>query len=562
MNKLLLKLVKAFSSLWRNMGADPNQLQVILEAKLKMDGRRRSSFSQLGNRNKKQTKNQDLMTMLLFGFMGIAFMFLLILFQDSGTGLTIYFIGWIVLITLTLITDFTDVLIDVRDNYILLPRPVNDRTITISRLLHIGFYLSKMVLAYSVGAAVYLTIQFGVGGLLLFSLLMLLSVILAVLIVNVTYLVILRFTSPSKFKDVITYIQIAFTSSILIGYYLLPRIIDFSAYETLSLLDEWYAWLLPPAWLGAVWSLIMTEANEMALWIMACLAVLTPVVSIYLVANYLAKDFNQKMLQIGQGSSVSEKKEGEHQRVRKSIGLKERTAGWLTRSAAERAGYEWTWSITQRSRTFRLKLYPLFGFVPAYFAFLFLSEEGALPQKIEGLLDGRNYIVLLYFCLFILTGAYNLVAFSERYKAAWGYQVGPVAQPGPIIMGAFKACMTKYFAPFYLFIALVVLLAWGPAALLDIVLALSNLLLLGLLLGYTTQKTLPFSQAWENQNKGSNMAQGFLTIIFAGIIGAGHYFLVGTLWWVGPLFLVFSLVLVLIVYRTYINLTWKDLKDT
>jgi len=542
------------------MGADPEQLQVILEAKLKMDGRRRSSFSQLGNRNKKEVKNQDLMTMLLFGFMGIAFMFLLILFQDSGTGLTIYFIGWIVLITLTLITDFTDVLIDVRDNYILLPRPVNDRTITVSRLLHIGFYLSKMVLAYSVGAAVYLTVEYGIGGLLLFAILMFLSVILAVLFVNITYLIILRFTSPQKFKDVITYIQIGFTSSILIGYYLLPRLIDFGAYETLTLLDEWYAWLLPPAWLGAVWSLIMTNANGLSLWIMAVLAILTPLVSIYLVAKYLAKDFNQKMLQMGQGGSAREKKQGEHQQVRQSVGIKERTAAWLTRSAAERAGYEWTWSITQRSRTFRLKLYPLFGFVPAYFAFLFLNEEGSLPQKIESLLEGRNYIVLLYFCLFILTGAYNLLAFSERYKAAWVYQVGPVAKPGPIIIGAFKACATKYFAPFYLIISVVILLAWGPGAFLDVVLALSNLMVLGLLLGYATQKKLPFSQAWENQNKGSNMAQGFLTIIFAGLVGAGHYFLVGTLWWVGPLFLLLSLGILLLIYRAYYHLEWQEIK--
>lgn len=560
MNQLLLKIITLLNPVWRNMGADPDQLQVILDAKLKMDGRRRSSFSQMGNRNKKEVKNQDLMTMLMFGFMGIAFMFLLILFHDSGTGLTIYFIGWIVLITLTLITDFTDVLIDVRDNYILLPRPVNDRTITLSRLLHIGFYLSKMVLAYSVGAAVYLTVKFGPGGLLLFIFLMALSVILAVLFVNVTYLVILRFTSPARFKDVITYIQIGFSSSILISYYILPRVIDLTAYETLTILDKWYAWILPPAWLGAVWSLIMTSANNLSLWMMSVLALLAPVVSIYLVANFLAKDFNQKMLQIGMGSSVPSKGK-EHQQVSERSSWRERTANWFTRSPEERAGFEWTWSITQRSRTFRLKLYPLFGFVPAYFAFLFLSEDGSLSDKIASLLEGKYHIVLLYFCLFILTGAYNLVAFSERYKAAWVYQVGPVRKPGPIIMGAFKACVTKYFLPFYLFISLLIILGWGPKALLDIGLAFSNVILIALLMSLVTQKTLPFSQAWENQNKGTNFAQGMLTLIAAGAIASAHYFLVGLLWWIGPLFLLGSLTFLWMAYRSYAGLEWSDLKS-
>ena len=128
-------------------------------------------------------------------------------------------------------------------------------------------------------------------------------------------------------------------------------------------------------------------------------------------------------------------------------------------------------------------------------------------------------------------------------------------------MGAFKACVTKYFFPFYLLISVIILLAWGPGALLDIVLALSNVMVIALLMSLVTQKTLPFSQAWENQNKGSNFTQGILTLVAAGAIATAHYFLVDKQWWIGPVFLIVSLVILWYAYRSYSGLEWKDLKD-
>lgn len=562
MNKILLRLVRLLAPLWRNIGADPNQLQVILEAKLKMDSRRRSSFSNMGNRNKKETKNQDVMTMVLFGIMGIAFTFIVVAFQQTATGLAIYFTAWIVLVTLTLITDFTDVLIDVRDNYILFPRPINDRTITLSRLLHIGFYLSKLVLAFAITAWVTLTVKYGLVAFFVFIFLMIISVIIAILIVNVTYLVILRLTSPSKFKDIISYFQIGFTSLIFVGYYLLPQFIDLENFQGLDLLNNnWFRWL-PSCWLGAFWDLVMNGNTATPIIVMSILAVFMPIISIYLVANFLAKDFNQKMLVIGQGGGDQKTKAIDLAKVaHPKLSWRDRTAAWFTNSTAEQAGYDWTWNITQRSRTFRVKLYPMFGFIPAYFLYIFLADEGSLTEKFESMLSSNRYIVLLYFCLFILTGAFNLTRFSEQYKASWVYFATPLEKPGPIIMGSFKACAVKYFLPFYSIISIITVVLWGPSALLDVGLSLLNVLFVGLVIAYFTQKNLPFSQAWENQSKGSNMAQGFMTLIFAGMIGAAHFFFINSFWWVAPVFYAVSATSLFFIYRAYAGLEWHQLSE-
>src|ERR1700712_4454030 len=61
-------------------------------------------------------------------------------------GQTYYFIVFMVFMAITLISDFTTVLIDTRDQFILLPRPVNDRTIAVSRILHISIYVLRLAL--------------------------------------------------------------------------------------------------------------------------------------------------------------------------------------------------------------------------------------------------------------------------------------------------------------------------------------------------------------------------------------------------------------------------------
>jgi len=558
MNKILLYLLRLLSGTWRRFGANPEHLMIIMEAKLKMDGRRRSAFGSMGNQHKKKTKNQDVLSMVLFGFMGLAFMFLLILFENSASGMIIYFTAWMVFVTLTLITDFTDVLIDVRDNYILLPRPVNDRTITLSRLLHIVFYLSKLVLAFVLPAAIAVGVKFGVLGLLIFLFLVMISVVLAILLVNLIYLLILRLTSPRRFKEIIMYFQVIFTSMIFISYYLLPQFIDIEDYKNLNIMDHGMVWFMPSGWLGGFWELAYNQVLSASTIGLSLLTLLAPVASIVLVTNYLAKDFNQKMMGIGMSDGGSKK-------VKKteasSISWRDRSAGWFTQSLAERAGYEWTWNITQRSRTYRLKVYPFFAFIPAYFVYLFFQGDGSFSEKFDQLLSGENYIVLFYFCLFLLTTSFQLSKFSEQYKSAWVFYAMPIEKPGPLIMGALKACTVRFFLPFFLLIVFLALFFWGPMVLDDALLAFLNIILICLMIGLTSNRSLPFSQAWENQNKGSNFTQGMLTMMFAGILGSIHYFLGGMHWWVTPILILFSGTLVWIFYQRFYNLAWDRLQE-
>ncbi|RYE21611.1 MAG: hypothetical protein EOP42_25620, partial [Sphingobacteriaceae bacterium] len=148
MNKLILRFVLLFNPLYSRFNVNTDQLEIILSTKLLMDERRPSLFN--SRKNVKESKDTPAwLTMLITGLLGVGLACLIPLSDSPLVGHTIYFAAFMVFLAITLISDFTNVLIDVRDNYIILPKPVSDVTLTLTRILHITIYLMKMVIALS-----------------------------------------------------------------------------------------------------------------------------------------------------------------------------------------------------------------------------------------------------------------------------------------------------------------------------------------------------------------------------------------------------------------------------
>ncbi len=562
MNKFLLRTIGWTAAWWRWLGADPDQLRIILETKLKMDSRRRSAFGMMGNQKKgKEKKSQDAITVGVFALMGVGLMLAPMFIPHTATGYFMYFSVWMIFLSLTLITDFTDVLIDVRDNYILLPRPVNDRTMTLSRLLHIFLYLSKLVLGFAIPGLIGLTIKFGWPVLILFPIMVSISVVLSIFFVNLVYLAILRFLSPKKFKEAISYIQIIFTSSILIGYYIFPQLIQFLDLKTFNIFEYPLAWFLPSTWIAALWEIFIHAKFTTSLIVMGVLALLSPFISFYLVSNYLAKNFNQKMLGIGQAGSEDDEQKTVKTENSQQKSWRVRSANLVAKHPIERACYEWAWAMMQRSRTFRVKLYPMFAFIPAYFVYLMVMGDGDIREKVQSALASDSYIILLYCCFIVLSAATSNARFTEQFKAAWVFFAKPIERPGPIITGASKAALMRYYLPYYLMVSIAVLSCWGIDTLDDIVLVFFINILLSFLATLIAYRNLPFSIAWENAQKANNTVNALLTMVLAGGVGSLHYFVLTKTWWLIPIALLTTIGLTWLVYKELIKLNWQDLRE-
>jgi len=527
MNKLLLRIVFLFNFMWERLGVDTAQLEAILTAKVKMDSRRASVFNTQGRTSKKALKNQDWVSILVFFFIGLFFIGPLIIFQEKATGFTLYFAGWMVMLAMTLITDFTEVLIDVRDNYILLPKPINDRTLTISRLLHIGIYLSKLVLAFVLPAAVYIGIKYGLLGLIVFGLQILLGLVFVIFIVNLTYLLILRISTPQKFKEILNYLQIGFTVTIFSAYYLLPRLVDFEDYENANILLSPFVLFSPPSWLAGLWSLMIDGNQSLVVLVLSTFAIGTPFICGWLILNVLSKTFNQKMIAITQGGGESKsKKEGKTERVTQSSWM-ERLANWVCNNEAEKAAFKWSWRMTARNRDYKLRVYPGFGMVPAFFVYFALNGEGSLQERFAALPESSSYLLLIYFCFLLLSTPLLSSQYSNKQIASWIFHASPLKEPGWILSGTAKTILAKFFFPTYVLMFLVGLGIWGVKVVDDFMLGFANILFLGtMILHFFQPKKIPFSDSWDNINKGSNFTAGILSLFLAGVLGGLHYLIV------------------------------------
>ncbi|MEZ5042240.1 MAG: hypothetical protein R2828_20245 [Saprospiraceae bacterium] len=549
MNKFLLKLVTLFNFMWVRLGVDTGQLEAILSSKIKMDSRRASVFNTQGRTSQRALKNQDWVSIFVFLFIGAFFLMPLIIFQEKATGFTLYFAGWMVMLAMTLITDFTEVLIDVRDNYILLPRPINDRTLTVSRLLHISIYLSKLVLAFILPALIFLFVKYGFLGFLTFSLQIMLGLVFVIFLVNLIYLFILRLSTPQKFKEIINYLQIIFTVTIFSAYYLLPRLIDMKDFENADILTSPFVLLLPPSWLAGLWSLLVDANYSLVVFTLSALAILTPIICGWLILTVLTKAFNQKMMAIteGGGASSEEKNKDAAEKIVQSSRI-EHLADWICNNETEKAAFKWSWRLTARNRDYKLRVYPGFGMVPAFFVYFALNGEGSLQERWQQLLEGSSYLLLVYFCFLLLTTPLMSSQYSNKHIATWIFYASPLDKPGWILSGTAKAIVTKFFLPAYGIMFMVGLSIWGPKVIDDFMLGFANIMLLGtIILTLIQAKKMPFSDSWDNMNKGSNFTAGISSLVLASIMGGLHYLVVDKT----PIVLAIALVVIVLWYFTF-----------
>ena len=139
------------------MGVNIAQLRAILTAKLLMDDRRPIH---LNRKNKKTggkpSKFMGIARFFLYILLGSVLIFPLFSGADKLVKMVLLFSLFIIILSLMLITEFTAVLLDGRDNQIILPKPVNDRTFLISRILHLIIFILDLAIPISIPSAITL----------------------------------------------------------------------------------------------------------------------------------------------------------------------------------------------------------------------------------------------------------------------------------------------------------------------------------------------------------------------------------------------------------------------
>ncbi len=558
MDKIYLRFVKLLNPVLSRAGVDTDQLYEILRIKLIIDQRRpKTMFAQRQN-NKKKVQSPwfvSFFTVLMGTFFGLT----LFLNAMPYVAQTIYFSVFMVLMSLTLISDFTTVLIDTRDQFIILPRPVNDRTIAVSRILHISIYVLRLALLQGLPGLVMIGFIDGIAAVPIFFIQILEVTFMSIFLVNIVYLVLMKFVSPQKFKDIINYIQIVFSILIFGSYYLLPRLINVTLLEHISILSHWYSYVLPPVWIAAFNELLFHhERANIITSLLAITGLVVPLIGLWLVAKVLAPGFNRRLSIIATSDGLASTPATV--KTERKSGLMDKIADLVAPDPVENAGFRITWKLATRSREFKMKVYPAFGYIPIYFLYFTLNGKGqSLAERWDSLKASHNYIVLAYLCTFLLMAALSNVAMSDKYKSAWVYYTTPIGEPGKILSGMYKAILVIFYIPYCLFWGAVIVGIWGPAAINDVLLAMLFGIIYGILMALFLIKGLPFSKPVMIKQSGGRIVTTLMTMIFLVGIGIGHYFLMRweTVIWIAIIPAFFITWIMLYYYK---KTTWEGLE--
>lgn len=545
------------SGVWHGMGADLEQLRAILTVRLKMDDRKPLSFGRQ-QAQKKERKAGSFFSMFISFIMGCLYIMPLALFKDNVFALWAYYTSFLFILTFMLITDFSNVLFDPKDKFTLLPRPVNDSTLLLSRLLHVFIYLLRIVLPMCLPGWVFIGIMMGWQYVVLFPVPLLLMVFMVLFIVNGFYLLLLKFASPGRFKEIINAFQIGFSIIVFAMSYLMPRVLNSHLIEHMDLKSFGWVRYVPSYWIAACYSWFGPAPVLPGTRLLSLLAIVVPLACLWITVKYLSPQFAIRIGAVDafeSGESTGKAKVG----TKSKLYLK--LAKLFNRDEAGQAGFIMAWLQTSRSRTFKMRVYPTFAYVPIYFAYLITMGKEPLKNIWTNLPERNVFLVLLYMSAFVMAQAINYVTTSDQYKAAWIYYASPVEKPGKVMDGAFKAVWVKYFLPYFLIISAFVISVWGLGKILDIVVAMVNVTLFIAVIIRFSYRAFPFSMMEQISNSGTKILRAFVTLIIPAGLGFGHYMAIEFhLWWLEIIFLILSTILLWLIWDSYSNTTWEDLK--
>lgn len=540
-----LKLLDRFERIFHGFGIDYKIMRRILQVKLTMDSRRVPTiFSQNAKKKSKETSNQYIKSlwiyvlfslfMIPFIFMGNHYLFNMSLFY----GIFTFFV------MTSMISDFSSVLLDIRDRNILFPKPVDRKTISMAKMVHVSIYLSFISIAL---VGIPLIVGLVKNGFLFFLVSVLNIILIDLFIVVLTaliYLFILRFFDGEKLKDIINYVQIGLSLGIMIGYQLLVRSFEFINFTT-SLKMHWWQVLVFPMWYGANTEMVMNGDFQPFSLLFSTLGVVMPLLSIWVYVKCIPV-FEQNLQKLAYHGKARENKRSK---------LKQKLFRVICPSSEERAFFRFAGLMMKNERDFKLKVYPSLGF-SIVIPFLWIMNNFHL--NFDQLPTSKSYLSI-YFSLIIIPTIMVFLKYSGKYKGAWIYKAAPLKQLKPLFSGTIKAFVFNLYLPVYLLLSIFFIAFFGIRVLPDLIVIFINACTYAVICFMILKKAIPFSESFDQYNQNSNLAiligLMLVVLIFAGL----HY--VSTLFPYGIyLYLAIAIIYLSTVWKLAFNITWVKIQ--
>ncbi|SES66935.1 hypothetical protein SAMN05216389_101332 [Oceanobacillus limi] len=505
-----LKFLDFFRPLFRLFQIDYETMRKILQIKLTMDQRRIPTIFASNMSKNKEKGNQYLKSLLVYALYGLVIIPFVSLGDNYIFLVSIIFgIAMFILMT-SMISDFSTVLLDVRDKTILNTKPVHTRTINAAKIVHVMIYMALLTGAFiGIPSAFILGVQ-GIAFFLLFIVAILLLLMFIMTLTALVYIFILQFFSGEKLKDIINYVQILLSVGIIIGYQIVVRSFEF---VDLNFVYEfsWWHLFIPPIWFGAPFELLLNGNHSGPIILLSVLALIGPLLSIMLYYK-LMPSFERNLQKLMENNGSNKKKRLLLNTIWEKL---------ICTSKEEKQFFRFASIMLARERDFKLRVYPSLG-IAFVFPFIFLFNFISTGSFSE--LQQSNMHLTMYFCNVMIGIVVFMLRFSGKYKGAWIFQTSPIQTQSLVYSATLKAVLAKLYVPLFLLLSIIYIGIFSVRIVPDLAVMLVTGIL-HTLISYRimTHNKYPFSEPFETGQQGGESMKTFLLLIVVGFFFFGHF---------------------------------------
>lgn len=512
MTRIVLALADRLRAVLAAAGVDYPLFRLLLETRLQLDRRRPQPHFNLGSTAASpdgDNRRIALFFQLIFG--GV--MTLMVAVSPPLVGLGIVHAFVMLMLGLTLLSEFSTVLHDPADDVVLGALPIDGRTALAARAFFAGSFIAVNAACLGGPAAVVGFFRGSVAYFPAYILSLALNAVLTLLLVHLVYLVTMSFCAPQRFREVMNVVQIVLSIAFSACYILMPRLIEGAGGQVTGAVSGWFL-ALPPAWLAALPALALGAPGEPRLIAAAIAGVVAPVIGLFLVLRVLAPVYRRRL-----SLSGSPRSSARARRPRREPLLDRVAVRWLEPECA--AAFRVVSALVARDRSFRLRVYPVLAMFVMAFAINPLLAGGP-GSWLEDLRDGQGFVLMLYGAVFAGTSPLLELVRGDAPAAAWIWQASPFARAGQILTGALLAIVRRFTLPLLGLAALGTVAVWGPRRIPDVVLAFCTVPLVLGGLAALQEPRLPFSRPPAQQSQ-AQMASLIGTTLLVGVIGGAHF---------------------------------------
>lgn len=514
-----LKVLDLFKPLFNGLRVDYNKLRAILKAKLIMESRRTSAFSNSfsGQESKSklsqffQNSNFFKRGYILFLIYGLILAGICYGAQDIKTRYTALFAVGMFLFFAGIIVDFTEVLIDKRDRNILLFKPVGEREVNLARLISLIIYVVKLALIMF-GPAILVTLVKRPQEVPIILVEVVMLSVSLVMFEYIFYYILFKIFKNLNIKSIITTVQVLIFVVLMIGFQVFGHIVDKEmAIKIFS--SEAFKYLFIPMWFTGPFELLY--GNFETINIIYTVLLIVFFIGFIAINTAISKDFEEILSK--KDKVIINKKTSFLQRL---------TNKFFAKNDMERAGVNMVFWMKGSDEKLKFQLGSISLMIIVYpLIFLFAAfKKGSDPMADMVLKDHARFVTLInYMSSIMAMGIWQILNYATNYKASIIHLITGNLRLKEFRNGVKKGGLFCFIFVPVLINAMLMSLFVKNAWFIDYINPIIFIMLSGIIASDLLLKNIPFSMDLtkiKNGQKGyfwAGMASMFITAAFTGL---------------------------------------------